>query len=223
MCSIASKIVREIVCMIACLIAALIVWPVSSGVVMPARRPATPRLPRPVLEYGRLRFQSTKILFAWTLFVAGLWSLGRVRRRLILSLPRLFRRSAVAAMLLALPGCGEIALSNNAMPRGSEPLYVPLAAKYLQSVLKDARSYDGFEISGPRWVTTLRGWSWLACVRYHDHGRTRIYAIFIQDGEVSDGRYAVETDGCEAQTYTQFDLISGELGKPTAPVQQPLY
>src|ERR1700735_4029510 len=106
---------------------------------------------------------------------------------------------------------------------GGEPGYVSLSAKYLQSVLKDVRAYDGFEISGLRWVTTIKGWSWLACVRFHDRGHTRIYAIFIQDGAVSDARYAVETDSCEAQTYTQFDLISGELGRPTAPMQPPLY
>ena len=98
-----------------------------------------------------------------------------------------------------------------------------LSAKYLQSALKDVHTYDGFEISALRWVTTIKGWSWLACVRFHDHGHTRIYAIFIQDGAVSDARYAVETDSCEAQTYTQFDLVSGELGRPTAPVQPPLY
>jgi hypothetical protein len=126
-------------------------------------------------------------------------------------------------MLAVLPGCSEIALSNGATPPSAEPPYVSLAAKYLQSVLKDTRSYDAFEISGLRWVNTVKGQSWLACVRFHDHGHTRIYAVFIQDDVVSDGRYAVETDACEAQTYTQFDLISGELGRPTAPVQPPLY
>jgi hypothetical protein len=126
-------------------------------------------------------------------------------------------------VLAALPGCSEIALSNSSTPPGGQPPYVSLAAKYLQSALKDRQSYDGFEISGPRWVTALKGWSWLTCVRFHDHGHTRIYAIFIQDEIVSDARYAVETDACEAQTYTQFDLVSGELGRPTAPVQPPLY
>jgi hypothetical protein len=38
-----------------------------------------------------------------------------------------------------------------------------------------------------------------------------------------DARYAVETDGCEAQAYMQFDLLTGKLGRPTAPVQPPLY
>jgi hypothetical protein len=189
---------------------------------MPSRRLATPRSPHPVLEYGRLRFQSAKPASKWTVFVAGLWS-----RRLMPKMRRLLqnavRRAALIATLVALPGCGEIALSNNALPPGVEPAYASLAAKYLQSALKDARSYDGFEISGVRWVNTVKSWSWLACVRFHDHGHLRIYAIFMQDGAVSDARYAVETDTCEAQTYTQFDLISGELGRPTAPMQQPLY
>jgi hypothetical protein len=154
--------------------------------------------------------------------MAGLWSW-----RLILgirsSLRNAMQRAVLASMLIALPGCSEIALSNNAMPPGAEPAYVSLAAKYLQSVLSDVRSYDGFEISGLRWVNTLKGWNWLACVRFHDHGHLRIYAIFIQNDAVNDARYAVETDACEVQTYTQFDLISGELGRPTAPVQPPLY
>jgi hypothetical protein len=192
--------------------------PVGSGAVMPTRRLVTPRSPRPVLGYGHLRFQSAKPASKWMHFVAGLWSWSRVR----IGRP-LLRQVAQAAMLVALAGCSEIALSNSATPPPLEPAYVSLSAKYLQSTLKDARAYDGFEIARPRWVTTIKGWNWLTCVRFHDHGHQRLYAIFIQNDEVSDGRYAVETDGCEGQAYTQFDLISGELGRPTAPTQPPLY
>ena len=162
--------------------------------------------------------------------MAGLWSArpaANIRPTFLDAFLDAVRRTALMAMLVAvlaaLPGCGEIALSSSAAPPGAQPPYVSLAAKYLQSALKDVRSYDGFEISGLRWVNTVKGWNWLACVRFHDHGHVRIYAIFIQDNVVNDARYAVETDACEAQTYTQFDLISGELGRPTAPVQQPLY
>ncbi len=154
--------------------------------------------------------------------MAGLWS-GRLSCDIRPSLLKALRGAALAATLAALPGCSEIALSNGSAPPGTQPPYVSLAAKYVQSALKDVRSYGGFEISGLRWVSTVKGWSWLACVRFNDHGHARIYAVFIQDDAVSDGRYAVETDACEAQTYTQFDLISGELGRPTAPVQPPLY
>jgi len=157
--------------------------------------------------------------------VAGLWSLAPAPPF------RLRALGAVLAILLAtMPGCSQIVLPNNAEPLGPQPPYVSLAAKYLQSNLKDTNVYDGYEISGVRWVSTIKGWAWLACVRFHDHGHTRIYAIFIQNDPasstgytISDAHYAVETDACEAQTFTPFDLISGVFGRPTAPVQQPLY
>jgi hypothetical protein len=133
------------------------------------------------------------------------------------------QRLALGVALVTMAGCSKIALPDSAPPMAPQPPYVSLAAKYLQSALKDVRAYDGFEISPLRWVNTMKGWTWLACVRFHERGHTRIYAIFIQGDVVSDARYAVETDTCEAQPYTQFDLISGELGRPTAPMQQPIY
>jgi hypothetical protein len=135
----------------------------------------------------------------------------------------LAQRSALGVVLIAMVGCSQSALPDGAAPAAPQPPYVALTAKFLQSALKDIRAYDGFEISPLRWVNTMKGWSWLACVRFHDHGHTRIYAVFFQDDVVSDARYAVETDTCEAQSYTQFDLISGVLGRPTAPMQQPIY
>jgi hypothetical protein len=126
-------------------------------------------------------------------------------------------------LLATLPACGELAQSSEAPPPSAQPPYVSLAATHLQSVLKDRASYDAFEISGLRWVHSLKGWTWLACVHFHDHGHLRSYAIFIQDNAIVDGRLAVETDACESQTYTQFDLVTGALGRPTAPVQPALY
>jgi hypothetical protein len=72
-------------------------------------------------------------------------------------------------------------------------------------------------------VVSLKGPAWLACVHFQDHGHLRTYAIFIQDNAVADGRYAVETDACDGQAYMPFDLVTGQLGQPTAPVQPPLY
>jgi hypothetical protein len=148
--------------------------------------------------------------------MAGLWS-----SRLIWT--RMARCAAVIATLVAMPGCSQLILPNDDQSPGPQPPYASLAAKYLQNNLKDTTIYDGYEISALRWVNTVKGWNWLACVRFHDHGHTRIYALFFQNNAISDARYAVETDGCEAQTYTPFDLITGTLGRPTAPVQQPLY
>jgi hypothetical protein len=193
-----------------------------SSVAIPCPRFATPRQLRPALECGTLRPQPAQCSFRWRDFVAGLWSRYRLFHFLT-SPPKAAQRVALVAALIALPGCSEIAQSRNAAPPGPQPSYVTLAANYLQSTLKDIQSYDGLEISAPRWVDTLKGWTWLTCVRFHDHGHVRIYAIFIADNAVTDARYAVGIDNCEAQSYTQFDLISGVLGQPTAPVQPPLY
>jgi hypothetical protein len=130
---------------------------------------------------------------------------------------------ALAVTLVLLPACSELALPSEAMAPAAPPPYVALAAKYLQSTLKDHASYEGFEISPVRWVHAIRGWSWLACVHFRDHGHLRSYAIFIQNNAVVDARYAVETDACDGQAFTQFDMITGELGRPTPLVQPPLY
>ncbi len=68
---------------------------------------------------------------------------------------------------------------------------------------------DGLEISEPRWTQSNRGWSWLACVHFQDRGHRRTYAVFFNESDVIDGRYAVQSDGCNAQTYSPFDLGSG--------------
>jgi hypothetical protein len=131
--------------------------------------------------------------------------------------------SALVAAFVTLPACSELAQPSGVMPSGPEPAYVALVAKHLQSAFVDRSAYEGFEISGLRWVHTIKGWSWLACVHFTDHGHRRSYSIFIQGNAVVEARYAVETDACESQTYTQFDVTSGVLGRPTAPEQPPLY
>ncbi len=154
--------------------------------------------------------------------MAGVCSSHRMRGAKC-SVRRAALRLGFALALQALPSCSELAATNDVMPPGAEPPFVSLTASYLQSALKDRAAYDDFQISGVRWTHAIRGWSWIACVHFQDHGRLRSYAVFIQDDKVVDARYAVDTDGCEAQTYMQFDLLSGKLGRPTAPVQPPLY
>ncbi len=134
----------------------------------------------------------------------------------------------ILALLVPLPGCSELSGSADSavdsnVPASARPVYVPIVARHLQSILKDRFSYDSFEISGLRWVHALAGWNWLACVRFRDHGHPRTYALFIDGDAVVNSRYAVETDSCDSQTFTQFDLVTGELGKATIPPQQPIY
>jgi hypothetical protein len=51
--------------------------------------------------------------------------------------------------------------------------------------MTDRSAFEDFEISGPRWVHPLKGWSWLACVHFTDHGHVRSYALFIQNDSSS--------------------------------------
>ena len=140
-------------------------------------------------------------------------------RRSVFSL----RYAAGAALLLALavaPGCSELVLSMEEAPAsGADPRYSELVARHLDTVFKDRAFYDAFEISGLRWVHSLKGWTWLTCVRFQDRGHRRVYALFIKDGAVIDGRYAVQTDACDAQTYVPFDAMR----PANAGFQQPLY
>lgn len=192
-----------------------------SGAVMPAPRRANPSAPHLFLRNESLHFQPSGGRINWGAFVAGLWCRD-FRRNLRRLLVRMVRRAALAMTLVLLPGCSELARPSEATPP-APPAYVSLAANYLMTNLKDRASYTGFEISPLRWVDSLKGSAWLACIHFQDHGHLRTYALFIQDNAVVDARYAVETDACASQTYTQFDLVTGELGRPTAPVQPPLY
>jgi len=133
------------------------------------------------------------------------------------------RNAALALALLGVAACSELAQSSQAAVPPAPPAYVPLTAQYLLGALKDRSNYSGFAISGLRWVDSMQGWAWLACVHFQDRGQLRSYAVFIQDNAVVDARYAVETDACARQTYTPFDLVTGQFGQPTPMMQSPLY
>jgi hypothetical protein len=94
-----------------------------------------------------------------------------------------------------------------------------LVANYLKNTFKNRASYDAFAISAFRWVHSFSGWAWMTCVRFEDNGHPRAYAVFIKDGKVIDGRYAVQTDACNTQTYAVFDA----MGPTRAGVLGPLY
>lgn len=122
------------------------------------------------------------------------------------------RKAAFAALFVLVAGaagCSGLAASDEAAPAPPDPAYRRDVADYLRAQFKDYLSYDTYEISEPRWVHSIHGWSWLTCIRFQDHGRRRNYALFLQSGKVVDGRYAVETDACETQTYAPFELMTG--------------
>jgi len=114
----------------------------------------------------------------------------------------LLRNAVFAAALLLTAAAGLVACSGFAASNETVPAPVP-DADY-----KEYASYDSYEISDPRWVHSMTGWSWLACVRFQDHSRRHSYALFLQSGKIVDSRYAVETDGCDMQAYAPFDLMT---------------
>lgn len=136
------------------------------------------------------------------------------------------QNAARAALLLPLVllGCSSLVLPKEDAPAlGPDPTYNRMIAERLQKSFKDIRTYDSFEISEFRWVHTVKGWTWLTCIRFEDHGHKRAYALFLTEKEIIDSRYAVETDGCDTQTYSPFDLIAGQTSPANAGGLAPLY
>jgi hypothetical protein len=121
---------------------------------------------------------------------------------------------------LLLLGCSSVALPQTDAP----PAELNAAAShkiivdYLKESFKEIGSYDSFEISDARWVHTVKGWSWLSCIRFQDRSHIRTYAVFIQTDKVVDSRYAVTTDGCGQQAYAPFNEIPA-AAKPSNGVE----
>lgn len=137
---------------------------------------------------------------------------------------RAIARAALLSALVGLPGCTDLELPREeAPPAAAMGGYNGLIANHVKSAFKDRAAYSAFQISGSRWVHSLKGWNWLVCIRFQDRGHERTYALFIKDNAVVDGRYAVQTDACDAQAYSPFDLATGSMRPANAGLQEPLY
>jgi hypothetical protein len=130
--------------------------------------------------------------------------------------------TALLLALVILPACTNVAFPKEDRPTsGSDPAYGSLIAGYMKRTFKTVAAPNSFEISPLRWTNSMKGWSWLACVRFQDQGRRRTYAVFIKGSEILDSRYAVRIDACDDQTYSPFNLDTGAIG--TIGQQDPLY
>jgi hypothetical protein len=123
------------------------------------------------------------------------------------------RHAAWSALLLTaatLTGCGGVTSTTGEIPEsGPDPSYRNIIATYLKTTFANYTSYEAFEISDPRWVHSVQGWTWLICVRFQDHGHTRTYALFLKRSAIIDARYAVQTDECDMQAYAVFERMGG--------------
>lgn len=134
--------------------------------------------------------------------------------------------AARAALLLPLflLGCSALSLPKEDAPvSGPDPKYNALIATHIKRSFKDYASYEAFEISDFRWVHSVKGWTWLTCVRFQDKGRRLTYALFIKEDDIAEDRYAVVTDACDAQNYSPFALLTGTKSYSSGGLLEPLY
>jgi hypothetical protein len=139
-------------------------------------------------------------------YIAGAWSRDCARAMFLLP--------------LALLGCTSAALpqTDAPAPATNTAAFHKIIGDHLKESFKEIATYDNFEISDARWVHTLKGWSWLSCIRFQERGHIRTYALFIQTDKVVDSRYAVTTDGCGKQAYAPFDEIP-PTAKPSTGIE----
>jgi hypothetical protein len=127
------------------------------------------------------------------------------------------RYAAVAVALCALPGCSNLASSQDPVPDSSAfPAYRTTIANYIRTTFKNQGTPQATEISDLTWMHTAVGWSWLACIRFQQDGHRHIYSVFLRDNAIVNSRYAVKTDQCETKTYSPFDLATGLVTAPVA-------
>jgi hypothetical protein len=145
-----------------------------------------------------------------------------LRPRGVFSAGAWLRDCARATLLLpfVLLGSSGVALTQTDAPTSAPnpAAFHKIIGDYLKGSFKEIATYESFEISEPRWMHTVKGWSWLSCVRFQERSHVRTYAVFIQTDKVVDSRYAVTTDGCGEQTYAPFDDIP-VTAKPSSGVE----
>jgi hypothetical protein len=134
------------------------------------------------------------------------------------------RRLALVLTLVLLAGCSSLAGPQEGA--ATAPLnadYRGMIAARLKSEFTKPPLTGPAEISNPRWVLANKGWSWQVCVHFQDRGHQRTYTLFFKGSEFVDERYAVLTDACDAQTYSEFDLGTSSMRPGAVGDPGPLY
>ena len=98
---------------------------------------------------------------------------------------------------------------------GPEPAYRFIIANNRVVIVATPSGAGTFEISGLRRVDSLKGASWLVCLRTESVPQLpRYYAVFLQKERVVDSRLSVLIDQCELQTYSSFDWVADAKAPP---------
>jgi hypothetical protein len=89
---------------------------------------------------------------------------------------------------------------------GPEPAYRFMIANRIKEIVGDPNSAGALEISDAWRVDSVKGASWLVCIRAQRFPQLpRYYAVFFQRGQMIDSRLSVLIDQCEMQTFVPFD------------------
>jgi hypothetical protein len=121
-------------------------------------------------------------------------------------------RSALAILFcLTLGACSISEFLPNLTPEdvaGAEPPYRFIIANRLKDVVGDPAGAGDLQISGARRVDSIKGASWLVCIKAQRYPLPRFYAVFFQRDRIVDSRLSVVIDQCELQSYTPFDWVA---------------
>jgi hypothetical protein len=98
---------------------------------------------------------------------------------------------------------------------GPEPAYRFVIANGLSAIVGDPAKAGMLEISGSRRVDSLKGASWVICLKIQNFPLLpHYYAIFMQRERIVDSRLSVLVDQCELQTYSPFDWVPDANAPP---------
>jgi hypothetical protein len=98
---------------------------------------------------------------------------------------------------------------------GPEPAYRFIIANALQPIVGDPAKAGTLEISSGRRVDSLKGASWVVCIKAQKFPLLpQYYAVFFQGGRIVDNRLSVLIDQCELQSYTAFNWAADANAPP---------
>jgi hypothetical protein len=127
-------------------------------------------------------------------------------------------RAPAILLVLTLGGCSISGLLpdwTSPDVAGPEPAYRFIIANGLAGIIGNPGSAGTFEISEARRVDSLKGASWLVCIRAQNFPQLpHHYAVFLQRERIVDSRLSVLIDQCEMQTYLPFDWIADANAPP---------
>jgi hypothetical protein len=128
-------------------------------------------------------------------------------------------RALPMLLLLTLGACSISGLLpdwTSADVAGPEPTsYRFIIANRLKAIVGDPSRAGTQEISAPRRHESLKGASWLVCLKAQNFPLLpRYYAVFMQRNEIVDSRISVVIDQCELQSFAPFDWAADANNPP---------